>query len=142
MPEHSPLHRPFKRLVVRRRERYRHYRSGISRVDDPVIPQPGCSKIGIRLRLDLSFQSQSGSGELRFVNWQPLFCQRLPFDYVHHSGKLLRPHHRDPMIWPGEQKPRLVGSPAHRVVPRAIRTPSHYRDRRHRRVRHLSLIHI
>src|SRR5260370_34795359 len=106
MPKHPPLHSPLHRPIVCRRQRYSQHSPRISRIYYSVIPQPGCSKIAIRLALYLSFQTDPSSRQLFLVHRLHGLDQRLALDDIHHPRKLLRAHHSDPVIPPRKQESR------------------------------------
>src|ERR1041384_3751384 len=117
MSENSPLHSSFNWSIASRRKRDRKHGARIAWIDYSVVPKPRRRKIDIGLRLDLGFQSLFRGCKLCFINWQTLLGQRITFYDVHYTRQLLRAHHRDPVVRPGEQKARLISAAAHRVVP-------------------------
>ena len=68
MPEHAPLHRPGKWLLMRSHQRNRQHGSGVARVNDAVIPQPRRREVWIGFFFDLRLQHLFGHRLFGFVN--------------------------------------------------------------------------
>src|SRR5262249_58231891 len=106
----------------------------VARADDSIIPEPCCRKITIGFRFDLGLKSLPRRDQLGFIDRFALLGGSVALDYIHNARELLRSHHCNPMIGPGEQKTRLVCAAAHRIVAGSIGSADHNDDGRHRGV--------
>ena len=91
-------------------------RSACSGVDDPVVVEACGHEEGVRLSLDLLLDGSAAGLVLGDVEVAAGRLGRLAPHDREHPGQLLGPHHRELRVDPGEEQPRVQGSPGHAVV--------------------------